>query len=104
MGLQLTVGRPEAVFTSPYARKVTNQLVNKYPDLMASISRKQPWRSEELPWSGWAALQASVAETIRKQKLFHLGSVDAWCGVFLPGDIKPMELKIPGGDAQLQVA
>src|SRR5439155_788387 len=35
---------------------------------------------------------------------FHLGSVEAWCGVFLPVAIKPTKLKIPGSNPLLQVA
>jgi hypothetical protein len=104
MGLTLTVGTPQDVFSSAYARKVETFLTQKFPNNSTSAKQEQPWRSEELPWPGWAALQASVAATIRKPKPFHLGSVEAWCGVFLPILAKPTKLKIPGGGTPLQVA
>jgi len=64
----------------------------------------KPWRSEELPWSGWAELQSSVAKTIQNPFPFHLGSVEAWSGVFLPITVEPAELKVAGSDTPLQVA
>lgn len=104
MGLSLTVGKPQDVFTSDFARKVAALLTQRYPSDITSATQGRPWRSEELPWTGWEALQSSVAATIRKPKPFHLGSVEAWCGVFLPHAVKPTKLKIPGSDGPLQVA
>jgi hypothetical protein len=104
MGLTLTVGKPSDVFTSAYARKVATLLSEKYSIDPTSATQGQPWRSEELPWSGWEALQSSVAATIRKPKPFHLGSVEAWSGVFLPVQTKPTRLKVPGSDTPLEIA
>jgi hypothetical protein len=105
MGLTLTVGRPRDVFTSVYAPKVGAILEREYPGALGSAAAKtKPWRTDEMPWSGWAELQAKVKKAIGRQKPFHFGSVEAWCGVFLPLKIEPAELKLFRGDPLLQVA
>jgi hypothetical protein len=104
MGLELTVGRPSDVFVAQHARAVAKQLQQGYPGSLAFPLFMKPWRSEELPWSGWAELQARVAELLEHPRPFHLGSVEAWSGVFLPLELDPAELEIPGSDTPLQLA
>jgi hypothetical protein len=104
MGLELAVGRPSDVFVAQHARAVTKQLQQAYSGSLAFPMFMKPWRSEELPWSGWAELQASVAELLEHPRPFHLGSVEAWSGVFLPLELDPATLEIAGSDTPLQVA
>ena len=104
MGLTLTVGRPKDVFQRSYARSVVSELQRIAPGSLTYPLFMQPWHSEELAWSGWALLQSSVSEALGNPEQSHIKAVDAWCGVFLPLELTPLVVEVPGSATPLQVA
>ncbi len=72
---------------------------------MALDSSDDPWYTEELGWSGWAALQERALEFLAPDKIEHFLSMEAWKGAYLPVETVPMSLDdIPGDKTPLKVA
>lgn len=104
MALVLTVGGPRDVFVEPYASNLVQALRAHFGDDM-DLDGGESWSSDELPWSGWAELQARAAEKLEPAMIRHLLSIGAWKGVFLPVDTDPGDLDgVPGDTTPLAIA
>jgi hypothetical protein len=91
MGLQFVVGAPEEVFESGAADKVRNYLSNRFGSVIR-LNDDDPYESEEVGWSGWSELQGIAAKL--RILAVNLGSMEAWCGAFLPVNCVPENVRI----------
>lgn len=101
MGLSFTVGPPEAVFIESVCVAVRDALRQNF-GYEFPAGESTGFTSEEVAWSGWAQLQAR-AENLGGATP-HLAGVEAWQGVYLPLEIKPTEVTVPGMSGPLQCA
>jgi hypothetical protein len=84
MGLTFTVGNPSDVFIEASAEVVRRTLESNYRGHFVLDSPEEPYCSEEVGWSGWAALQERAQSVLPATSLAHLLSMDAWSGVYVP--------------------
>jgi hypothetical protein len=104
MGLDFTVGNPTDVFMKTYGRKVRKALESHFGSCMNLESSEEPWYSHELGWSYWSALQSRALEIMPLEQIWHLLSMEAWKGVYLPVETPVGILEIPGDTEPLNVA
>jgi hypothetical protein len=105
VALVFAVGNPGDVFMEPHGTAIQKVLEAKFGRSMDLDSSDDPWYTEELGWSGWAALQERALEFLAPDKIEHLLSMEAWKGAYLPVETVPMSLDyIPGDNTPLKVA
>lgn len=104
MGLTLSVGNPDSAFKRQFAARVKSALSEDYPGQIRLDAEDAPYYSEELPWSGWAALQDRALQVMTEAELPHLLSMEAWQGCFLPVEVEPELIEFEGEGSSLDVA
>lgn len=95
MALVLSVGDPSRVLRKAYARKVIKEL-GEHLSGTVDFTDKFYWSSGECAWSAWEDLQDRALELVPRKKSWHLRSMEAWNGVYLPVKIEPAALELDG--------
>lgn len=104
MGLAFSIGTAASIFSEPFAARIQD-VVKKV--LGYSIPLETPFEddaywSEELGWSGWDQLQERAILSLGEENIPQLLAMEAWQGVYLPVDMKPIEISIIEEEEPLQ--
>jgi hypothetical protein len=68
------------------------------------LGNVEHYRSEEVAWSGWSALQDLAREHLSEDRAEHLLSMEAWSGVYVPLVTEPIAFELDGQETPLDVA
>jgi hypothetical protein len=104
MGLTFMVGNPSEVFTKAFAKRVRATLLRHFGESVDLDSEEEPYRTDELGWSGWEQLQRRAARAVGKRQVPHFLSMEAWCGCFVPVQTEPTVFEFGAAADPLQVA
>jgi len=104
MGLTFTVGNPTDVFVEPFGEAVRETLDSHYERRFVLNSPDDPWCSEEVAWSGWRLLQEQARDLLPEEKIRHFLSMEAWLGVYVPGEADIGGFTFNGKSTPLAVA
>jgi hypothetical protein len=104
MGLTFTVGNPSDVFVEAFAELVRRTLESHYRGQFVLETSEEPYHSEEVGWSGWAALQERARSVLPAKSIAHFSSMDAWNGVYVPCETDIGAFEFEGNETPLKAA
>jgi hypothetical protein len=99
MGLEFIVGHPSLVFEGDVGLEVLAAIESQFGPLQVNCEPRTIYRSEEIAWGGWSALQHQAATILGVERVPHLLAVEAWRGVYLPIRATPATITLPTGHA-----
>ena len=102
MGLSFKVGRPSDIFMEPFDATIAEELEAAFGEI-PRMNEGEAYCSDEVPWPGYALLVERAASRLGEEAVPHLLAVGAWQGAFLPIEVDPDVLDIPGTETPLEV-
>jgi len=94
------------MFEGQFGQSLTEVLQQRFGDsINLTGAENEAWDSVEVAWSGWRLLQARAEHFLPYDHIYHLLSMEAWFGVYLPVDLEPYTVHgLPDQSTPLDVA
>lgn len=92
MGLTLTVGPPSVAFEAGYADAVCEIFRERFGDAFSTAEGEELHSTDDMGWSWWGELIGLGQKTLGVTNVRHLGSIAAWCGVYVPVATEPFDV------------